>query len=873
MGNVGAAPFLERENALGTLRDIIIGAREGSGRVVVVSGEAGIGKTTLVRRFTEGLSGDVRVLWGACDDLTVPEPLGPLREIAGQVGGGFAQVVEGHESREVGRALRAELARDMPCVCVIEDCHWADEATLDVLAYAARRTRGLPSVLLVTFRDDELSGTHRLRQVIGSVPPDDLIRLPLAPLSRAAVGEIAGADADLEALYAITAGNPFLVTETLAAGTDRVPPTVRDTVLARAARLSAAARGVLEVVSVVPTRAELWLVQAHSGTAAAIDECERSGLLVVEERTLRYRHELARRAYRESLSALRRIELNRKVLRILEDSGQELARLVHHAEAAQDHDALTRYALVAARRAAETRSHREAVALFTRALRHPDRLDPADRAAAYEALSDAAGTNNQLGPAVEARQSALALRRELGDPQKVGVNLIRLSRLHWWAGRRRAAEESAAEAVTLLEGHGPSRELAMAYGNRAALLMLVQHNREAIAVGERAMALAREVGDTETLLHAQTTVGSARMFDDPDGGRELLRQVGEQALAAHLDEAVCRAFHNIAATDVDHCRLDRAETEIEHALTVARRLEHRRFEVETLGVRAVRDLMMGRWQSAVAIVDDLFALHELSGVTHGQVLRVLATVELRRGGRQAHALVEEAWRLARPAEELQWTRPTAALRAEAAWLSGDVDGVHEATREIYPIALEYGHPWEVGDLALWRWRSGLLDGVPANCAEPHTLAIDGDWEGAARAWERIGMPYERALALCDAPEPEPVLAGLGLLDELGAVAPARVVRRKLHALGVRGVPRGPRPATRAHPAGLSTRQAEVLTLITGGLSNAEIAKAMFLTPKTVEHHVSAILRKLRVDSRAEAAEAARTLGLATAQPGGAGSPG
>ena len=317
---------------------------------MVVAGEAGVGKTTLVRRFADQADGDLRVLWGGCDDLTVPEPLAPLRDIGGKAGGALAAALERGDSREVGRALRGEMARAAPTLCVIEDCHWADEATLDAIAHVGRRMGGLASVLLVTFRDDELDRDHRLRAALGSIPRDDLVRISLEPLSSAAVAELAGEDTDADALFAATRGNPFLVTEALAAGGGRVPASVRDVVLARAARLSRAAQDVLEVVSVVPARAELWLVEAYAaGAAAAIAECEQSGLLVMDEGALHFRHELARRAYRESLSALRRLECNRAVLRVLGERGVDAARLVHHTEAGQDHEALTRYALVAAK--------------------------------------------------------------------------------------------------------------------------------------------------------------------------------------------------------------------------------------------------------------------------------------------------------------------------------------------------------------------------------------------------------------------------------------------------------------------------------------------------------------------------------------------
>jgi DNA-binding CsgD family transcriptional regulator len=320
------------------------------------------------------------------------------------------------------------------------------------------------------------------------------------------------------------------------------------------------------------------------------------------------------------------------------------------------------------------------------------------------------------------------------------------------------------------------------------------------------------------------------MFSDPEAGRELLTRAGELAESNGLAEDACRAFHNIASVDCDHHRFDLAATEIEQALAVARRLEQPWFEADTLVLRALLDLATGDWARALATVE---ALDDLPGISEAPAVRVVATVELRRGGPQAQALVQRAWELAEPTGELQWTRPAAALRAEAAWLAGDHAGVDEATREVYATALEHGSEWDVAELAAWRRRAGLLD-------EPD----DREW----------GAPYDRALALCDAGDEQPLLEALALLDDLGATATARLVRRRLSAMGASRIPRGPRPSTRAHPEGLSARQAEVLALLGEGLTNAEVARRLFLTPKTVEHHVGAILRKLGVNSRAEAVE-------------------
>ena len=249
---------------------------------------------------------------------------------------------------------------------------------------------------------------------------------------------------------------------------------------------------------------------------------------------------------------------------------------------------------------------------------------------------------------------------------------------------------------------------------------------------------------------------------------------------------------------------------------------------------------------------------------------MLATVDMRRGGSRAQALLEEAAALAYASGELQRIGASPARRPSSRGCATTSPRPSGVTREPYALALRVGHEWDIGDLAEWRWRAGALDGPPAGCAEPQRLLLSGQPAAAAAAWLAIGDRYRAALALTDDPDPDRQLQAVALLDELGAEATARRVRRGLRAHGIVNVPRGPRPSTRANPAGLTARQLEVLGLLAAGATNAEIARQLFLTLKTVEHHVGAVLAKLGVAGRTEAAERARALGLV--EPGGASPP-
>jgi len=200
-------------------------------------------------------------------------------------------------------------------------------------------------------------------------------------------------------------------------------------------------------------------------------------------------------------------------------------------------------------------------------------------------------------------------------------------------------------------------------------------------------------------------------------------------------------------------------------------------------------------------------------------------------------------------------------RAEVAWLQSDRDAVREATAEPLALACELGAPWLVGELAAWRRRAGLDAEVAAETAEPFTSELAGDPARAAELWRHLGCPYEAALSLADTGKEEPLRRAYAELQALGAGAAAAIVARRLREQGARGLPRGPRARTRENPAGLTARELEVLMLLADGLRNAEIAERLFLAEKTVVHHVSAILRKLEVTSRGQAAAKAVGLGI------------
>lgn len=851
--------LLERDEALRALAAAHASAAEGAGRVVLVSGEPGIGKTTLVTSFLAGLGGDTKALLGTCDDLSIARPLGPFFDLVGSVSGPLEEaILAGAPPRKLHPLLAAELEpRSRTTALVLEDVHWADGATLDAVTFLARRIGSLHAVLILTMRTGEAPLEHPLHAALGEVAATSATFVELAPLSEQAVAKLAGRDA--RRVFAATRGNPFYVTELVAAlGAPDVPPSVAHAVLGRASRLDPEARRLVELVAVVPRRIPTTLLdRAFPDWPYAAAEPERRHLLDVRPRWVSFRHELVRAAIHESIPAATRRRLHIEILDALLATGGDPADIVHHAEAAGAEDVVAEHALVAARRAAASQSNREAYAHYHRAVDFLDRLPRPEQATVLEELGEAAFLAGRVADAVAAMNEAIAIWRELDDRPAIGRCIRVLSRLHWFAGNGAPARAEAIEAAEILEPFGDSGELACAYSGLAQLAMLAADGQAAREWGGRAIALAERLGDDGARVHALVTLATLDVQDDPANVEPCL-EARRLALAAGTPQEAVRALVNLGySLDVwGHPR--RAEPYVDEAIALA--AEH---EIHNIGsyaktIRAHLRLRAGDWAEAERIATA--EVRRGSSVSELFARTVLAELAVRRGDRDVAERLAEVRARADRTGDVPRILPVLAIMTEHALVSGG-DAPRDRLEDLLGWASMQGRSLVFLEATAALAGLEVPGGGPESSA--YTFVARRDWRRAAAAFGDQGWAYERALMLSLTGEEEALLEALETARGLGAEPLVRRASRLLREGGFR-VPRGPYGVARANPGGLTARQLEVLALVAAGRTNADIADELVVSLRTAEHHVGAVLAKLGAGSRRDAARRAEELGILSA---------
>lgn len=862
--------LLERDHEIAVLREALAGAAAGQGCAVAVTGDAGVGKSTLLDALSPG---PLRRLRGSCDPLRTPRPLGPFRDIAAAAG--LDPLLRGDDlllsqvCEQIYDALRCEAT-----VLVVEDLHWVDAASVDVLRFLARRLGSMPLALLVSYRDHEIGPRHSLRPLLGDFARlDGLHTLELPPLSVAAVERLVdGTRLNPRQVHALTGGNPFFVTEVVKDAERPLPASVRDAVLARVADLAAEDLEVLQLVAAAPDRLDDRLLPLLGVELATLHRLDATGLLTRPAGGLVFRHELARQAVESTIPPGGSSRLHARLLDSLERlEPREPAVLTHHAVAARDAGRAVTYAQAAAEEAIRAGSHTEAAAFFQTALDHLDNPAAHVRAALLQRLSFEQYMTSHLAEAIATVRSTFPLWRLAGDADGLSKAHETCAVYEYYNARRREAEAHADRAATIALEGGSDRALGAARATRGFLAYMRQELEPAEHWGADARRIAEGLGAEhrhETLALRSELIGIlAGLAGERPGARERLRVHIDTTRGLGLDELASTGYSHLVAFDVEHRRFRAAERALEESLPFATQRDIPICRHWQAAIRARLRFAQGRWNAAVEDADQVL---DEQGMPLALVWPrvVAALVQLRRGEVTAGDRVDEhldaAWQLAEQIDEPLRRLPVLAALAETMWLTGVADeqvtgrAVHEVSR----LAGTAGSGWAVGDLAAWLDRLGLAPDVAEDdVAEPFRLARRGEFEHAAARWHQAGEVFTEAMTLSDSPDPAHRARGVTLLDGLGALATADRLRIDLRRDGVAQVPQRPRASTRANPAGLTNRQLDVAKLVVQGLTNAEIAARLYIAPKTADHHVSALLTKLGLPNRRAVVVRADDLGL------------
>jgi DNA-binding CsgD family transcriptional regulator len=848
--------LIERESQLAALYQYAGEASQGQGRLVLISGEAGVGKSVLLEEFAQELD-EARWLWSGCDGLFTPAALGPLLDIASRLDGELLQLCRAEAKRDqLYGALLRQLSDLRPrTVIAIEDVHWADEATLDLLSYLGRRIQHLGVLLLVTYRDDALVTNDPLRLTFGALASQRATRrLSLPTLSISGVATLAnGSGIDPTELHRLTAGNPFFVTELLQAGSDGLPVSVRDAVLARTRTLSTQARDALDTAALIGARMQAELLVSLIDNPLVTDELISDGLLIKDGDDLRFRHEIARVAIEGAIPPYRKAAIHTKIIEALLASGSDDdARLAFHAEGAGNAELVLTYAPRAGRRAAALGARREAAAQYERALRFVPATDVRTRA---ELLDNLAKQLSFFEEWEEKCSEAVALWNALGDSSRESDSLLSLAWGSWWLCRGTDFRQAGEAALKLAEPLGPSPQLAWASNTLAFRRMNEGRYQDSLSLIRHVHGMAAQLGLGDVIsdcltLEAQVVRALGEDWTAPMGAALQIALSGGHEFRAY------NAFLFLYILYCADLRNDEAEQIFNDALAYCDL--HDVGKPCLLAERAGVLEKLGRWDECVSTIGAVLDERKVTRANRMQSLSILAKVMARRGQDGYWQYLDEARDSSIGLEEREWLIFVGLARIEAYWLEGRLDAARAELARIRDASAGLAVPYRRW-LALWTRRlTGVAEPVDL---EPFASYVAGDAAHAAELWDRLGYRYEAALALLDTKEETHLRESLAWLSNLGAEAAARLVRQTMRDLGIRSIPAGTRPATKAHPRGLTVREQQILELLSQGHSNEEISARLFISVRTVEHHVSAILGKLGVTTRKDAAREALKLGL------------
>lgn len=862
--------LIEREDAIEKLSEMVEKINDGRGQIALVSGEAGIGKTSLLEEIKRIFNAQYKIFWGGCDPFFTPRPFGPLYDFAPNFSAKILNLLEnGASPSTIYSAIHETLEKaQQPIILIFEDVHWADYATLDLFKFLGRRISFLKCLLVISFRNDAVNDREALRQMIDMLPSAHTTRIVIEPLSLEGVTQLAaGTEHDISKLHEITTGNPFFITELLATK-DKIgkslPASVQDAINARLNRLTHLERDFLETISLVPNAISPELIDILFGIIGdtyAMSCVARNLLSVDNKGVFRFRHELARLATLARVSISKQKEIHVKLIEALEQchNYDDIAHLVHHAAGAQDGERVLKYAPLAAKNAAELGAHQEAASYLGTALRFIDQASTEQAAQLYEDWAYEAGLSMQINDEViEARRHAVTLWRALDRKDKVGENLHWLSRLHWYRGEAAEANRLTNNAIQVLESIPASSGRAMAYSLKSQFNMLNNRMDEAVKWGNLALELEQQHPDTEVRIHALNNIGSAMVFGGNEEGEALLLESLNLALKNGYHEHAARVYTNMSDYCVEYKKLDMADKFVAEGIEFDTQHDLDSWTYYLIGILGNLRMEQSRLREAETITSGVLGLDKLTLLMKQPAQTVLANVQLRLGEPEYEKNLQKSIENAFAIDELQYIIPARLCAVEAAWMHNNEDVAYEQLKFLTEIEDGETGQWRQGEIMLWIDRFGF--DLPFNTSlplpSPIKLELEGKYSKAADQWLALHIPYNAAISLMQSEDndaAEALIRAYQIFETIEATTCLSMIRSRAKSLGLLSklprLRRGPYKITRQHPARLTKKEQEILKYITEGDSNREISIKLSRSQRTIENHVSSILGKLNVENR------------------------
>lgn len=860
--------LIEREGFLSALHNIFNATRDGEGHTVFVCGEAGIGKTSLVKKFSKEINRRHKVLLGTCDALFAPRPLAPVYDILlglrNEKPAGYNGVADRAEFfTDVFLELKKQ---DQSFLIVFEDIHWADEATLDFIKFLARRITQLPCLFILTYRDNEIHPKHPLRNVLGQLIPGSFTKMELPLLSRQAVEKLADARGiSGKDIYSISGGNPFYVCELLASYNEEIPDSIRDSILSAYNNCDEKSKTIWNILSVIPTAFEVdylkKIIPDYEKEAALWLHYK---ILVVENNCIAFKHELFRKTIESILSPFEKIEIHRNILREFLpgfEANNEIERIVHHAKNANEYELVVRYAPIAARKAANLGAHIEAAKLYFTAIEYYQQKDKDVLVQLYEAYAYECYLTNQVKEAIIYTARSYDIWKEKGETEKIGNSLRFLSRLWWFDGNRKNAERYAELSIAAFDKGNSSKAHAMALSNMSQLYMLADKIAASVSWGEKAIAMAKEINDVEILAHALNNVGTVLSNNESSRqkGLAMLQESLDISLNNEFQEHVARAYTNQGSLGVKFKLYEFSEKALTGGIQYCEERDLNSWTTYMLSWKSRLYLETGKWTEAYSIAEKLLAKETYPPVRIS-VLVVKALIQMRKGEGNPVEVLQEAYKLAIGALEVQRLIPVLTACLEWEWLTGSSFVEQKDFDSLVNMIRESDNSSDNNSFIFWLLKTRDIAINDMELSECYKANNSKEAKKSAMIWEKLGCPYEQAIMLFETDE-EGKREALSIMLELGAEATAEKLKQQMRDAGIKSIPRGMRKSTQSNPANLTQREIDIVTLLKDGLQNKEIADKLYISPKTVDHHISSILFKLDVNSRSKAAQEASRLGI------------